>query len=186
MTVSIQEKLQQLSIIALCCTISYSIPKNNVFSWIVILLSAVCVIMLAVKKEKYILWGSVVLGIYALKFIEDIPYLLNMLQEAAGLLTAVIIIGVHKKKCYKAFCFITVILAAGVLTFSVIHSWYLIMRELSIALSGSTSFIYYSRMIVFEWAAEIFACYVYPVMVSLLILKNNTTELSLDGDKNDI
>ena len=172
----INNKLQQISIIALCCTISYSIPKNNVFSWIVILLSAICIILLAVKKEKYILWGSIMLGIYALKFIEDIPYLLNMLQEAAGLLTAVIILGVHKKKCCKAVCFISMILAAGVLVFYAVDSWSIIIKKIMSALSGSTLFIYYSRMFIFEWAAEIFACYVYPVMVSLLILKEKKSE----------
>ena len=172
MTAKNTDMLQQISIIALCCTISYSIPKNNVFSWIVILLSAVCIILLAVKKEKYKIWCSMILVISVVKLVLNLPYIVPTVQELPAI-AAMMTLLIKPSKKGSIITLIFVGAAVILITVSMILYDSTIIKNIFIVGFDFPTLTYYAKKLVFEWLAEFFACCIYPALISVLILKNN-------------
>ena len=172
MTMDKYSKLRLISIISCCCTISCCLPKNSVFSWIAILLSAACIVLLAVKKEQHKVWCGIILAASIIKIIPDFPIISHIIREIPIIAAMLLLLINRSKKGARAVIVLTVLSLTCAVIFFIMDDVPILTMYLSIGFSSS-EIIYYARKLVFEWAAEAFACYIYPVMVSMIILKKD-------------
>lgn len=168
----INNKLQQLSIIALCCNVTVYFQRESIFSWIVILLSAACIVLIAVKKEKYKIWCSMILAISVIKLLLNLPYIVPTAQELPTI-AAMITLLIKSSKKGSVITLIFVGAAVTLITVSMILYDSTIIKNIFIVGFDFPTLTYYAKKLVFEWLAEFFACCIYPALISVLILKNN-------------
>ena len=166
----INDKICFVSIAACCCTILYSIPENSIFSQIVILLSAVCIVFLVVEKQKRKIWCSIIIAVSILKMIPYFPNYSSIIQEIPMIAAMLLLLTKQSKNGARAVIGITGAALIYAVIIFIIYDVSIVMSYLSTGI-GSSEIIYFARKFIFEWASEIFVCYIYPVMVSLLSLK---------------
>ncbi|MBQ8826580.1 MAG: hypothetical protein IJ007_05770 [Oscillospiraceae bacterium] len=130
---------------------------------------------MAVKPEKKSLCFGIFLTVCIIKLILAMPYIVPVIKELPSIMAAIIILtGKNTKRSAKILIAVTAIITAASATLTLVETHSIISMYLShVTFSDLRMFAY---KIIFSWIPETFACYVYPIMVSLLILKNSKTE----------
>ncbi|MBQ8780626.1 MAG: hypothetical protein IJZ72_02990 [Oscillospiraceae bacterium] len=169
--------LFKLLLITNCCNILVYFFQPNYISLAIIVMSVICVVKLAMKKQVQKSCFGIMLAVWIIKTLIAVPYLVPMLFQLPGAAALIVLLKKPSVKWHRIVLWFTIAAAVASAGIYLVGCYTIIASELSIVFGHGYSTIFsYALSFLLTDFAEWVACFGFPVFAMYLVMKEKSND----------